>query len=174
VRHLGPHLLQLGQTRLQLPARITLNRFDLVPYPGGEPRQGSMFRDFKSTLTVEDPRTGEKVTAVAHMNNPVYFEVPGPVPVLGKLSPFARSWLFFQAAYDPNAQAWTILGVGNRPAVWVMTAGCVMIFAGLLYAFYVKPILIRRMKQRAIEQAQAAGKLPGKKAPAKQPALLTT
>jgi hypothetical protein len=161
--------LQLGQTRLQMPARITLEKFELVPYPGGEARQGSMFRDFKSTLTIENPRTGEKFTALAHMNNPVYFTEPGSVPVLGNFLPFKRSWLFFQAAYDPERQAWTILGVGNRPGVWVMTAGCVMIFVGLMYAFYVKPIIIRRMKANALAKAaQAAGKVPPKKRPADQ------
>jgi dihydroorotase len=36
-----------------------------------------------------------------------------------------------------------------------MVSGCIMIFGGLLYAFYAKPIIIRRMKQRALEAAAA-------------------
>jgi hypothetical protein len=36
-----------------------------------------------------------------------------------------------------------------------MTTGCAMIFVGLMYAFYLKPIIIRRMKARAIAAAQA-------------------
>ena len=45
-----------------------------------------------------------------------------------------------------------MLGVGNRPGVTTMTVACVMIVTGLLYAFYLKPVLIRRMKERAIAQ----------------------
>jgi hypothetical protein len=33
-----------------------------------------------------------------------------------------------------------------------------MVIAGLMYAFYIKPIIIRRMKQKAIERAKAEGK----------------
>jgi hypothetical protein len=73
------------------------------------------------------------------MNHPVYFD--------------GGSWLFFQAQWDPEGQRWTILGVGNRPGVPVMIGGCVMIVMGVLYAFYVKPIVIRRMKQKALQKA---------------------
>ena len=56
-----PIQLQLGKTRLQLPAKITLKQFDLIPYAGGDKRQGSMFRDFKSTARRSRIRTrGER------------------------------------------------------------------------------------------------------------------
>jgi len=133
---------QLGNTRLPLPARLTLNKFELVPYPGGDGATGrGIMRDFRSELNVFDPQTGDSFTDTAHMNNPVYFH--------------HGSWLFFQAAYDPDGQRWTILGVGNRPGVWVMTAGCLMMIVGLLYAFYAKPFIVRRMKRKAIEAAMA-------------------
>jgi hypothetical protein len=146
--------LQLGQTRLQLPARLTLKQFDLIPYAGGDKSPRSMFRDFKSTVIVEDPKTGERETAQAHMNNPIYFA--------------NGAWLFFQSQWDPNGQQWTVLGVGNRPGVGVMTAGCLLMFVGLMYAFYLKPIIIRRMKQNALDRAAAKGKAPraGKRDPA--------
>jgi hypothetical protein len=73
------------------------------------------------------------------MNHPVYFG--------------DGSWLFFQAQWDPDGQRWTILGVGNRPGVNVMICGCVMIVSGVLYAFYAKPIIIRRMKRNALQKA---------------------
>ena len=38
----------------------------------------------------------------------------------------------------------TVFGVGNRQGIWPMTLGCVLITAGCLYAFYVKPVLKRR------------------------------
>jgi hypothetical protein len=138
--------LQLGNTRLQLPATLTLRKFDMVPYPGGD--TGDMIRDFRSTVTVHDPQSGEEVTAVAHMNNPIYFG--------------NGAWLFFQAQYDQQ-QRWTVLGVGNRPGVNFMILGCVMMVIGLMYAFYLKPTIIRRMKERAL--AEAAAKKPVKKIP---------
>ena len=131
--------LQLGQTKLPLPARLTLDKFELVPYPGGDQSERSIKLDYRSTISIEDPNTGERSTAVAHLNNPVYFG--------------SGSWLFFQAAYDGDAHHWTVLGVGNRPGVNVMLCGCVLIVIGLMYAFYAKPVIIRKMKENAIAKA---------------------
>jgi hypothetical protein len=133
--------IRLGQEYDVLPAQLTLDRFDAVPYAGMGASGSSLMRDFCSTLTIEDNQTHEKSTDVAHMNHPVYFA--------------NGAWLFFQAQWDPDGQRWTILGVGNRPGVWVMIAGCVMIVSGVLYAFYAKPLIIRRMKRKALEQAAA-------------------
>ncbi len=133
--------LQLGNRRRQLPAKITLKSFELVHYPGGSGLKGP-FRDFKSTIVVTDP-TGNiaPYTAVAHMNNPVHFD--------------NGRWAFFQAAWDPQGQRWTVLGVGSRPGVWIMVTGCIMMGVGLIYAFYLKPVIIRNMKRKAIAQAKA-------------------
>lgn len=137
--------LQLGNTQYELPAKITLEKFELEHYMGGSAEVG-IPRDFKSTLSIEDKATGEKMVDVARMNHPVYFP-PGL---------FGKSWTFFQAQWDPDGQRWTVLGVGNRHGTWTMTLGCVMIFAGLLYAFYLKPIIIRRMKTQALLKAAGA------------------
>lgn len=133
----APLQLQLGFTCRPMPAALTLKRFDLVHYSGGVGDNGP-YRDFRSTLEVIDP-SGERDIAVASLNNPIYFD--------------GGSWIFFQAAYDPDGQSSTI-GVGNRPGVYVMFAGCVMIVAGLIYAFYVKPIVIRHMKTAALARAK--------------------
>ncbi|MCS7033366.1 MAG: hypothetical protein NZ561_05140, partial [Phycisphaerae bacterium] len=103
-----------------------------------------------STLRITSFETGEEFTDVAHMNHPVYIK--------RKAAWFlpAESWLLFQAQWDPGGQQWTVLGVGNRPGVFTMTLGSVLIGAGLLYAFYVKPIIVARMKRRAIQQAEHA------------------
>ncbi len=128
--------LQLGNTWIELPARITLDKFELVHYPGGDDRS-TLQRDFKSTLTIADPQSGKSIHGMAYMNNPVYWD--------------GGRWLFFQAAWDVDGQRWTILGVGNRPGMWTMTLGCLMVFVGLMYAFYVKPIIIARNKKKALE-----------------------
>ena len=83
--------LRLGQEYEWLPARLTLERFDAVPYAGMGSTGSSLMRDFCSTLTIEDHHTGEKTTDVAHMNHPVYFG--------------GGSWLFFQANGIPRASA---------------------------------------------------------------------
>jgi hypothetical protein len=74
------------------------------------------------------------------LNSPIYFD--------------HGSWIFFQAGYDPDGQSSTI-GVGNRPGVGIMLMGCIMIVSGFLYAFYVKPIVIRRMKATALAKAKS-------------------
>lgn len=134
--------LQLGNTSLQMPALVTLEKFELVNYPGGTPQTANLFRDFKSTITITDRETGESRQAVVHMNNPVYFGGLGD-----------SEWTLFQARFDRENQSFTVLGVGNRPGVWVMTAGCTLMVIGLLWAFYLKPVIIQRMKERALKQA---------------------
>ncbi len=129
--------LQLGNTSLELPARITLDKFELVHYPGGNERS-TLQRDFRSTLTIQDPSSGRVTHGAAYMNHPVYFD--------------KNDWLFYQASWDMDGQKYTVLGVGNRPGMWTMTLGCIMVFVGLMYAFYVKPILVMRNKKAALEK----------------------
>jgi hypothetical protein len=131
--------LRLGQTARNLPALLTVSHFEAIPYDGARKSGSQIMRDFRSTVEIEDRDTGEKTTGVAHLNHPVYFA--------------SGAWLFFQAQWDPQGQRFTVLGVGNRPGVTIMIAGCVMICIGLLYAFYVKPIVIARMKKNALRRA---------------------
>jgi hypothetical protein len=144
--------LQLGNTRMPIPARVTLDDFELEHYMGANEQTARMFRDFKSKITLQeiksaDPQTGmprmsDPVKAEVHMNNPVYF---------GGIT--GGQWTLFQSAWDPEGQRFTVLGVGNRPGVWFMTIGSVVMVFGLLYAFYLKPIIIARMKARALREA---------------------
>jgi hypothetical protein len=131
--------LQLGYTCRPLPVAMMLKKFDMVPYAGGLAGENSntMFRDFRSTLELTDP-DGHVETDETSLNSPIYYD--------------RGNWIFFQAGYDPDGQSSTI-GVGNRPGVVVMLTGCIMIVLGLLYAFYVKPIVIARMKAAAIAEA---------------------
>jgi hypothetical protein len=141
-----PFQVQLGYTRRPLPARLSLDRFNLVPYPGAPAdAPGTMYKDFVSTVTLTDNKTGESYTDVAKMNHPIYYN--------------GGDWLFFQATFDSSQDhLWTGLGIGNRPARGIMWAGFIMIVVGLFYAFYLKPVIVRAMKEKAIAQAIAAGK----------------
>jgi hypothetical protein len=146
-----------------MPARVRLDNFELVKYPGAT-ENSTMHRDFKSTVTITDWTTRAEHVDTAHMNNPIYFGKAPYVPsFLNFLS--ARYWTLFQAQWDPNGQRFTVLGVGNRPGVVIMTLGCILMTIGLMYAFYVKPIIIERMKKAAIEKAKAKGKISSEKIP---------
>jgi hypothetical protein len=133
----GTIQLSMGNTWRPLPAKLTLQNFKLVNYPGGTSND-NLFRDFVSTLRVEDINSGEKSVGVAKMNQPIYFD--------------GGRWLFFQAQYDKQNMA-TIIGIGNRPGVGIMTGGCILMAVGLLYAFYLKPVIIRKRKERALREA---------------------
>jgi hypothetical protein len=76
-------------------------------------------------------------------------------------------WTLFQSTADGRDHwKWTGLGVGNRKGIWPMLLGCILIPLGALYAFYVKPVLLRRRMERAQVRSAATavegGKLNGK------------
>jgi len=129
--------LQLGFTCRPMPVTLALKKFEMIPYAGSVGMSNTMFQDFRSTLAMTDS-DGEVENGVTSLNEPIYYN--------------HGAWIFFQAGYDPDGQSSTI-GVGNRPGVVLMLTGCVMIVMGLLYAFYVKPVVIRRMKAAAIAKA---------------------
>jgi hypothetical protein len=61
---------------------------------------------------------------------------------------------YFQAQWDPpdpqrgyGGLNYTVLGVGNRHGVNVMLLGCCLSVLGMIYAFYVKPVIKRRRSQ---------------------------
>lgn len=142
--------LQLGNSPRPLPARIKLDKFEAQSYAGLAPRAGIAMRDFRSYVTLTDRQNPKRVTTgIIAQNEPVFYANGG--------------WLFFQSGWDDQGQKFSWIGVGNRPGVGIMVTGCVMIFTGLLYAFYVKPILIRVRKEKAVRAAVASGKLKPQK-----------
>jgi hypothetical protein len=136
----APAQLQLSNTLRSLPANIRLDRFEAEAYGGFEAQGGAMIRQFKSHITITDRTSGEQTPGVVSLNDPVFYG--------------GNYWIFFQSQWDPEGQQFTVLGIGNRPGVLPMMVGCVLIFGGIFYAFYVKPILLRVMKKNAIEKAE--------------------
>jgi hypothetical protein len=51
---------------------------------------------------------------------------------------------------------YTGLGVGNRNGVYVQLFGCCLAVIGMIHAFYLRPILKRRMAAGAPTRADAA------------------
>ncbi|MCH7526450.1 MAG: hypothetical protein IID39_03340, partial [Planctomycetes bacterium] len=59
---------------------------------------------------------------------------------------------YFQSTWDPPAEGYagmnyTGLGVGNRNGVHIQLAGTIIAVSGMIFAFYFKPIVRRRMQQ---------------------------
>jgi hypothetical protein len=131
----GPVALMLATTRRPLPSAVTLTKFEPVHFPGAT----RAYADYISTLTVVDkdgPDAGKPRTLVAQLNAPAA----------------DHGLYYFQSAWDgddnaPAEKRFTVLGVANRPGIPLMTAGAILIIAGIGYAFYVKPILLRKKKE---------------------------
>ncbi len=58
-------------------------------------------------------------------------------------------WTLYQSGFADDRWSYSILGVGNREGMWIMNAGWVIITLGCLYAFYIKPTLLRRGRRTA-------------------------
>ena len=89
------------------------------------------------------------------------FEHAAQIVLLGANVGTALTALVVSAGVGAIAPALLLGGYGlSRRAkpLWAGT-GRALIGIGLLYAFYFKPYLIHRMKQKAIEQARAEGRL---------------
>ena len=131
--------IQLGNNWRPLPAAVKLDKLDIQAYGGANPAMNAMIRDYRSTITLTDPQTGQSVTDTVYLNSPVFYQ--------------NNYWIFFQSQFDVQNQQWSVLGVGNRPGTYTMTIGCCLIVFGIFYAFYVKPMIIQRMKRKALAKA---------------------
>ena len=125
-----------GRALRRLPGPVTLERLQTDFYPGRNRASG-----WRSYFRFLDPITRQPMHTSCWLNN------------TAKIG----DWHLFQATASRDHEAYTGLGVGNRRGVMSMLAGCVLISIGLIYAFTVKPMIIRRMKRRAIEEAAQRG-----------------
>lgn len=160
---------------------LQLADFEMFPYP-----HSSQPRDFRSDVLLFRGRTMDQSAIekrYTSLNDPLLVKVPfewsAERPALANAVGWLVSWVaptqykFSQAGWDqrgwsqtkeaaergelPRAFAnFTILGVGNNPGIYIIAAGAVMMSLGIPYAFYLKPIILRRRKQ-AIQRALARG-----------------
>jgi hypothetical protein len=124
--------LMFSRKRWPLPAAITLEDFELKTHVGGFVQGNTQsVRDFVSLLRVyRDGKWSEPFTASLN-------------------SPASDGGLYyFQATWDPGAMAYTGLGVGNRNGVYAQLIGCCISVFGMVYVFYIKPIIKRRRRMR--------------------------
>jgi len=140
----------LSRHRLPLPFPVVLEDFELKTQLGGFTGSNLSVRDWTSVVKFKE---GE------NWSSPLRVSVNAPVEY-GGLS-------YFQAQWDPPMNPrfegdvpsaglnYTVLGVGSRHGVNIQLAGCIIAVLGMIYAFYIKPYIRRRERDRVLAAAQA-------------------
>jgi hypothetical protein len=139
--------IAFGRERQPLPAPVVLDDFVLTTRVGGFTGEVSSIRDWTSEVRflVDGAWTETK-----------HVSTNAPASE-GGLSFFQMSWDPPRPGGGPNdpgsaGLAYTGLGVGNRNGVYTMLFACTLSVVGMMYAFYVKPVLKRRRVRRVHEQ----------------------
>ncbi|MCH2160934.1 MAG: hypothetical protein MK085_03570 [Phycisphaerales bacterium] len=148
--------LLFSRRRMPLPAEIALEEFAVDAYFGEyqDDRVSANIRDYRSMLRFRDTAEASWSAATpVSMNKPVEY---------GGYWYFQAQWDPPAAAQGPNDQAslglnYTVLGVGNRHGVYIQLAGCIVAVIGMIYAFYIKPIIKQRARRRIYETARGSG-----------------
>lgn len=135
----------LSRERMPLPNPIALDEFALDTHIGGYSGSATTIRNYVSRLRF--------------LENGVWTE---PAEIAVNAPTESGGFWYFQSTWDkpPTATStagmnFTGLGVGNRNGVYTQLVGCCLSVAGMIYAFYVKPVLKRR---RAEQQRAKAGR----------------
>ncbi len=175
--------LAFGRMQRQLPGfSVSLVDFEMISYDHrGAPRDYQSVVRVAPTLRPDDPAGDftpyeHLIKLNAPLRAPFHWNPDGNI-----LSNIARrlgagmnpdQFKFSQAGWDragwnqtqemvdrgeiPEPRVnFTILGVGNNPGIHVVAFGGILMGAGIPWAFYVKPWLVRREKQRLAELAKS-------------------
>ncbi|MBM3984376.1 MAG: hypothetical protein FJ296_01595 [Planctomycetes bacterium] len=129
----------LSRQRVELPVPVVLEDFQLTTHVGGFSGRTSSIRNWTSLVRFDEGGRWSE-----------------PVPVSVNEPAEHDGYWYFQSQWDPPSGPrfagdppsaglnYTVLGVGNRNGVGIQLLGCCIAVAGMLYAFYVKPLLRRR------------------------------
>ncbi|MCG8405092.1 MAG: cytochrome c biogenesis protein CcsA [Phycisphaerales bacterium] len=139
---LGELRFVYGRATRSLPTTLCLERLHTEFYPGQDQP-----REWTSYFRYTDPETGRVKRGKAFLNNTY---------TIGH-------WTLFQSSAARDHETFTVLGVGNRQGVMTMLVGSMLIGLGMVYAFSVKPILVRRRKQRFADEARQKKEMNAKK-----------
>lgn len=135
--------VMFGRQRRDLPAPVVLEDFVLTAHIGGFSGDAGQIRNWTSELRFL-PESGEPVEREISVNNPKHF---------GGLAYFQSFWDAPRASQGrPTSagMAFTGLGIGNREGVWTALIGSCLSVIGMIYTFYVKPIIRRRRRERVL------------------------
>jgi cytochrome c biogenesis protein ResB len=93
-------------------------------------RSGMEVKDYKSILRVVE--NGETVlTKTIEVNDPMKY----------------KGYVFYQSSYDPEGGKYTGLQVTKNPGLVVVYTGFILLCVGIVFIFYVKPFLRRKLKK---------------------------
>jgi len=124
----GGRSINVGFSRFRRPlpeaVRIVEARYETHP-------ASSMPKDYICKLEIGAGRAVR--TETLSLNSPV---------IVGRYQLLQGSW-----GDDPANTSRIVFSVGNRPGLPVVWIGCVMICVGIGYAFYVKPLILRRRER---------------------------
>ena len=131
--------IMFSRERRKLRNPVALEEFSLDTHTGGCSGQALTIRNYVSSLRFRDN---------GQWTEPEDISVNAPTEHGG--------YWFFQSTWDkPSSENptggmnYTGLGVGNRNGVYIQLAGCCLAVAGMMFAFYVKPILKRRRYEQS-------------------------
>lgn len=130
----GPVEVMLSRKRMPLPHPIGMEDFTLDTHLGGFTGNALTIRNYVSRLRFFES---------GKWSDPVDIAVNHPTENGG--------YWYFQSEWDrPESNRpgggmnFTGLGIGNRHGVHVQLLGCCVAVAGMIFAFYVKPVIKRR------------------------------
>jgi hypothetical protein len=130
----GAVTVAYGPAQAPLPFRLTLLDFESQRYPGSD-RPAT----YESRVRVDDPAGGRSEHLIA-MNRPLHY----------------GGYTFFQASYVEGVPMTSILSVSRSPGLPIVYLGTVLLSIGVVWMFYLKPLVARRQARRAL-RARAGG-----------------
>ena len=123
----APWEIIYSRVRHDLGATLATGRLDVEYFPG---RRG--IKGYRSEVMIQPPAGS-----------------PYPATVQTNRTATVGPWTLFQSGFAEDHWSYSILGVGNRVGMLPMDIGWIVVTLGCLYAFYVKPVLLRRARRLA-------------------------
>ena len=128
-----------SRRRVKLPHPIAMEAFHLDTHLGGYSGSTSTIRNYVSELRFLDGGQWTETVPIK-VNQPAEY---------GGFWYFQSMWDRPPASNPTGGMNYTGLGVGNRHGVHIQLAGCCLAVSGMLFAFYVKPVMKRRAHERS-------------------------
>jgi hypothetical protein len=113
---------------------VTLLQFKSEKYPGS-----AMPATYESRVRVDDPEAGASEHRIS-MNNPLHY----------------RGYIFFQSSFAEGARMTSVFSVVRSPGLPIVYLGTGLLSLGVVWMFYLKPLLARQQGRRALRARQAA------------------
>lgn len=142
----------LSRQRMTLPEPVVLDDFEIKSHVGGFSGKVSSIADWISQVRFDEGSGVLSESKSVSMNKPASH----------------HGLFYFQAQWDPPQESrgsgdppsqglnYTVLGVGNGRGRITMLLGVIISVIGMIYAFYYKPIIKRRLVAAARARAATA------------------